>query len=191
MKRSTKIIILATSIIAVVGILVGVMCTLSSENLKHDTTDLEKYGEWYGLLSHSNLAVFPEQISDSAVNIEYNFYNDDNSIGPSSLVYLKCTYNEEDFKNEVIRLEAINGIRKDENNYNGTAYIALLQKFETEYALITDNNTIVYLCITEGRNPRTPDTSFLRNIEVKEEEWFSLYDFSDYNDYKYWPKSWK
>ena len=26
---------------------------------------------------------------------------------------------------------------------------------------------------------------------ARENEWFSVYDFSNYDDYKYWPKTWK
>lgn len=161
-----------------------------SDDIKRDTTDISEYGNCYGLLLHSNLEVFPESISASAENIEYRFYNDD-SIDPSSLVFLECTYNENEYEVEIARLESIGGICRDEENYNGTAYITMLRKFESEYALVTDDNTIIYICYTEGLKPKLPDTKYLRNGTAAESQWFSIYDYSNYDNYKYWPKTWK
>ncbi|MBQ7070539.1 MAG: hypothetical protein IJM87_04560, partial [Ruminococcus sp.] len=161
-----------------------------SEKLDRDTSDISDYGEWYGLLSRSNLEVFPESIPKSAENVEYRFYNDD-SIDPSSLVFLKCTYDSSDYSAEIARLESIDGVHKDDENYSGTAYVTLLHKFESEYALVTDDNTIVYVCFAEGVIPELPKSEYLRNSTAEDSEWFSIYDFSDYDDYKYWPETWK
>lgn len=183
------------------GICLIIICALSIiffttslfkvESITRDTTNVTEYGDWYGLLSHTNLEVFPQEIPENASDVEYSFYNDDSSFGASSLVYLKCSYSDEEFKNEISRIKDINGIREDTENYNGTAYITMLLKHETEYALVNDDNTIVYLCINEGKNPRTTYNKYLRKDTASENEWFSIYDFSDYDNYKYWPQSWK
>ncbi|MBQ5317055.1 MAG: helix-turn-helix transcriptional regulator [Oscillospiraceae bacterium] len=162
-----------------------------SEELARDTTDTADYGDWYGLLSHTNLYVFPQEIPEGASDVEYSFYNDDSLLGESSLVYLKCRYDDDELEREIARLKSIDGIRKDTENYNGTAYVTMLLKYETEYALVTDDNSIVYLCIHEGRNPRTAYTAYLRKNTAAESDLFSVYDFSDYDDYKYWPQTWK
>ena len=189
MKKTAKVAIVVLSVVAI-GVF-AYMLVFGEEKLDRNTTDLTEYGNWYGMLAHSNLLVFPDSIPSFAENIEYIFYNDDSPLGPSSLLYLKCTYPDDVLQDEIARLEAIDGIRRDEEHYNGMAYIALLHKFETEYALITERNTVVYLCIAEGINYKTVDPVYLRKTNATEDEWFSLYDFLDYDDYRYWPDSWK
>ncbi len=112
-------------------------------------------------------------------------------IDPSSLVFLKCTYNSSDYSAEIARLESIDGVHKDNENYSGTAYVTLLHKSESKYALVTDDNTIVYVCFAEDIDPKLPKSKYLRIDTDDESEWFSIYDFSDYDDYKYWPETWK
>lgn len=189
MKKTVKIALVVLIVVAI-GVF-GCVLIFGGESLDRNTTDLAEYGNWYGMLARSNLLVFPNSVPKSAENAEYIFYNDDSALGPSSLLYLKCTYSDDVFRDEIARLESIDGIRKDEEHYNGTAYLALLQKFETEYALIVNRNTIVYLCIAEGANPKTVDRAYLRKIDAAEDAWFSLYDFLDYDSYRYWPDSWK
>ena len=193
MKKIRKIgIPICAGLILVCAVIILVLTTnmFRSEKLDRDTSDISDYGEWYGLLSRSNLEVFPESIPKSAENVEYRFYNDD-SVDPSSLVFLKCTYDSSDYTSEIARLESIEGARRDDENYSGTAYVTLLHKFESEYALAVDDNTIVYVCFAEGVDPELPKSEYLRSTTASDPEWFSIYDFSDYDDYKYWPETWK
>ena len=173
------------------------------EKLKHNDTALSEYGNWYGLFAHSNLLVFPESIPQQAADPEYRFYNNDSVFGPSGTVFLKCTYDDAAYQNEIRRLEQIKGIRKDTEHFSTTAYIALMQRYESEeaeYALTFDDNTIVYLCITEGVKPWLPDPEYLRSGAPADSERFTIYGNCRYpgtnpagdtrDVYKFWPVSW-
>lgn len=223
MKRAAKIAIIgASAFSAVAGIIVAAKVLLSgfsdsndgkpiSEDLKCNITDTAKYGEWYGLLASTNLYTFPEEIPSGASDTEYRFRLDNNSMDPSSLVYLKCTYDAYTYQSEVERLANIKGIRIDEDHYNGTAYVAMLRESETEYALLTDEKTIVYICYADGLFPKHPDKAYMRkesgnkdsislkdvqNLEqyaqqaAENNESFSIYEGMRASEAKYWPKSW-
>ena len=223
MKRAAKIAIIgASAFSAVAGIIVAAKVLLSgfsdsndgkliSEGLKCNITDTAKYGEWYGLLASTNLYTFPEEIPSGASDTEYRFRLDNNSMDPSSLVYLKCTYDADTYQSEVERLANIKGIRIDEDHYNGTAYVAMLRESETEYALLTDEKTIVYICYADGLFPKHPDKAYMRkesgnkdsislkdvqNLEqyaqqaAENNESFSIYEGMRASEAKYWPKSW-
>lgn len=58
-------------------------------------------------------------------------------------------------------------------------------------SITKDSNTIVYVCFAEGIDSKLPKSKYLRIDTADESEWFSIYDFSDYDDYKYWPETWK
>lgn len=163
-----------------------------SEDLKCDITDPAKYGEWYGLLASTNLYTFPAQIPAGASETEYRFRLDNNFLDPSSLVYLKCTYDANTYRSELDRLESIRGIRISKEHYNGTAYVAMLKEHETEYALLTDTNTIVYICYAEGLFPKHPDPAYMRIQNGRNEitDYFSIYDGMWASELKYWPESW-
>lgn len=194
MKKMRKIgipICIGLLIICAITILLLTTSLFKVEKLNRDTTNVSEYGEWHGLLSHTNLEVFPKEIPDTATNVEYSFYNDDSTLGSSVLVYLKCKYNHENYLSEIARIESINGVREDITNYNGTAYVTMLLKFESEYALVADDNTITYVCVKEGYHPRSVNKEYRRKTEAAESEWFSIYDYDDYEDYKYWPQTWK
>ena len=223
MKRAAKIAIIgASAFSAVAGIIVAAKVLLSgfsdsndgkpiSEDLKCNITDTAKYGEWYGLLASTNLYTFPEEIPSGASDTEYRFRLDNNSMDPSSLVYLKCTYDADTYQSEVERLANIKGIRIDEDHYNRTAYVAMLRESETEYALLTDEKTIVYICYADGLFPKHPDKAYMRkesgnkdsislkdvqNLEqyaqqaAENNESFSIYEGMRASEAKYWPKSW-
>ncbi|MBR3044889.1 MAG: hypothetical protein IKI45_10445 [Oscillospiraceae bacterium] len=223
MKRAAKIAIIgASAFSAVAGIIVAAKVLLSgfsdsnggkpiSEDLKCNITDTAKCGEWYGLLASTNLYTFPEEIPSGASDTEYRFRLDNNFFEPSSLVYLKCTYDADTYQTEVERLADIKGIQIDEEHYNGTAYVAMLRERETEYALLIDEKTIVYICYADGLFPKHPDKEYMRKESEKKDSFslkdvknldqyaqqsaennksFSIYEGMRSSELKYWPKSW-
>lgn len=219
MKRAAKIAIAASSAVTVIAIIavagmihagaknITVDGKPVSEDLKCNITDPAKYGEWYGLLASTNLYTFPEQIPAGAADTEYRFSLDNNPLDPSSLVYLKCTYDADTYQSEVDRLKNIKGIRTDKDHYAGTAYVAMLKEHETEYAILFNQDTIVYVCYAEGMFPKHPDQAYMRKETGKKDsilgkpeqaagqpteriDYFSIYDGMWASELKYWPKSW-
>lgn len=174
----------ATVAVVLLGFVFG------EKDLARDTNDISDYGRWDGLLVRSNMEVFPDHIPEAAIDAKYSFYNDA-SFDPSALVCLECTYDEDTMKRETARLESIEGIRRDDVNFEGTAYVALMHKFESEYALVADEDTIVYIAFAEGTKPVYPDKSLMRKNAPQENDWFSVYDGLSYDELKYWPDGWK
>ena len=72
-----------------------------------------------------------------------------------------------------VLFSAIQGIRVDEEHYSGTAYVAMLEKNAAEYALLSDNNTIVYVCYTEGMFPKHPDEQYMRKKDKDDDSFFN------------------
>ena len=220
MKRIAKIAIIAASSAAAVAVMIAAVGILHArsengdkpivEDLKRDVTDPAQYGEWYGLPAPTNLYTFPEEIPDGASGTEYRFTLDNNQFDSSGLLYLKCTYDDDTYQNEICRLSDIQGICVDEEHYKGTAYVALLTNHAAEYALLSEKNTIVYVCYTEGMFPKHPDEQYMRikdkdddfsfeNLKDLEQnainaaensKWISVYSDLKQEDLKYWPKSW-
>ena len=73
----------------------------------------------------------------------------------------------------------------------------MLGNEENEYALLCENKTIVYLFTRNYKDIENIDKAVNQKYLNKnsesgtKEESFSIYQFDNYNDYKYWPESWK
>ena len=103
----------------------------------------------------TGLVIFPETIPESATEADfyfsYQFIWDD----PDMEVFLQCTYNEEDYRKEIIRLENTQKqygsvvrtqISDEEGAYPYPAYIAVDgHSYCYEYALLTGERQITYI----------------------------------------------
>lgn len=103
----------------------------------------------------TGLIVFPEQIPESASDVDfyfsYQFIWDD----PDMEVFLQCTYDEEDYRKEIIRLEnaqkqygsAVRTLIQDEEGvFPYPAYIAADGHSNCyEYALLSGERQITYI----------------------------------------------
>ena len=103
----------------------------------------------------TGLVVFPETIPKSATEADfyfsYQFIWDD----PDMEVFLQCTYDEEDYRKEIIRLENTQKqygsvvrtqISDEEGVYPYPAYIAVDgHSYCYEYALLTGERQITYI----------------------------------------------
>ena len=121
------------------------------------TKDISKYEEV--LHQYSNIQtgffVFPEKISENVVDTEFYFSYQDTWDDPTCEVFLQCTYTEEDFKQEVERLENTQKqheeetkklLKEDKGRFPYPAYIAIDDHNHAyEYALLTGENEITYV----------------------------------------------
>lgn len=104
---------------------------------------------------HTAYIVFPEEIPESATDVEfYNYYRDTFN-SPTVQTYLKCTYSPEDYEREIDRLENVHKTygkrvetlkRDTEGKFNFPVYIAVENAASSyEYAMLTGENTIAYI----------------------------------------------
>lgn len=191
MKRKFIVVI-----VAVLVIFFSVIFILFNDNdVDKETNDIGNYGDWYGLLGHTNLLIFPEKIDDDAINVEYYYYNEGTMLSESCCVFLKCEYNSEDYEKEVERLGKIDNIKYCENIYDYESYVSMLGNEENEYALLCENKTIVYLFTRNYKDIENIDKVVNQKYLNKnsesgtKEESFSIYQFDNHNNYKYWPES--
>lgn len=120
-----------------------------------ETKDLEKYETIFELRANTGLIIFPEQISKKAVETDFYYYFRDIWNTPTYEIYLQCTYEPEEYKKEIERLENTYKryagkerrlLRDTEEKYNYPVYIAVENHhYSYEYAMLTGENQITYV----------------------------------------------
>lgn len=122
---------------------------------KLKSNDIEDYGEIFELNLRSGLVVFPDKLPDKLIESEFYYVHRTNLFDPTYQIYLRCTYEPEDWQREYERLEGVRKIYDTEQerlqrDKKGTfvypAYIAQ-ENFDCtyEYALLTGENEITYV----------------------------------------------
>lgn len=118
---------------------------------------------------HTGLIVFPGEIPAAAQDVDFYFYFQDTWNTPTIEVYLQCTYDEETYGEEVLRLEntqksygsTVRTLIKEEN-YPYPAYVAVDGDNHTfEYALLSGERQITYISVIYK------DTAALDKVEAK------------------------
>ncbi len=120
-------------------------------------TDVTKYQETLAKYEYAKTAylVFPEEIPESAKDVDFYFSYQDTWNVPTQEVYLKCTYDEADYQSEIDRLENVKKrygstvrtlLRDEEGRYSYPVYIAQDGYWDNfEYAMLTGENEITYI----------------------------------------------
>ena len=116
---------------------------------------MEKYETIFELRANTGLIIFPEQISKKAVETDFYYYFRDIWNTPTYEIYLQCTYEPEEYKKEIERLENTYKryagkerrlLRDTEEKYNYPVYIAMENHhYSYEYAMLTGENQITYV----------------------------------------------
>lgn len=121
------------------------------------TTDMNKYSEIItkNAAMRTAFITFPEELPESAVNVDFYFSYKDTWNSPSCEVFLQCSYDEADYQAEVERLENTRkrygsiqtSLRTDaEGRFAYPVYIAVDSRSEAyEYALLSGENQITYI----------------------------------------------
>ena len=137
-------------------------CSLWPEKESYSTTNIDEYrnfenhieGEKDGIFS--GLKIFPVKITNQMQDVSYMYECGNIAFNNGYLIYLECSWTEESFENEIIRLQEIFVSNKDETKrviydeelFAYPAYIAVYDESEDrkEYALVDkDKRKTIYL----------------------------------------------
>ena len=130
-KRYIALIAVGSSIVVLAVIAFLIFYFIFGASFPVKTTSIEDYSKRLDQKIYSDLKIFPQEIPESATEVDYYYYYQDMIFDPSAQIYLHCKYSEEDYQKELERLENIQ-VRyqeKDSNggytsdNYNGEVYI--------------------------------------------------------------------
>lgn len=137
-------------------------------------TDVDRYEE--ALSKYDNMRtgfiVFPEEISDNVQTVEFYFWYQDVWNTPTCQVYLQCTYNEEEYEEELKRLDSTKKVYdstvkkllyEEPGRFEYPVYLAIDGIWHAyEYALLTGENQITYVYLTfVHENKVRMDNSYL------------------------------
>lgn len=153
MKKANKIILVCIwSVILLLGTITVIWESCIERNI-------ERYAEFDEYHGYGNLWVFPEDISETATNVDYYYFDMNTFMDPTCQIYLSCTYDTETYQKEVERLSQINyemngamkPIQYEENIFAYPAYVSIYQ-WEScyEYALVDDEEQKIVYVFLQG-----------------------------------------
>lgn len=107
---------------------------------------MEDYEEFEGFQGYSQLFTFPEELPESAEPETYVYRYGDRLFDPECQIFLECTYGVEDFQAELERLGRLRNLEYNTEDFQYPAYVKTNSREHCfEYALVTDEDTIVYV----------------------------------------------
>ena len=164
-KKKNWIMVLLICLFVFLLLFAGWLLIKDKEQSNYFTTDYLTYGDWGGHIEgeadslRGGLFVFPEMISNEAIDINYLYVCENQKWQNEYFILLKVKYTEADYRTEVERLSSVkctiavqdeeitNKVLYTEEKFSYPSYAAILgcdQSFE--YALLDeDNMTIVYV----------------------------------------------
>lgn len=148
--------ILLTVTIIRVMLVAGVIVFAVQEGKKdsYTSTDINEYRTFSDFRGHSNLDVFPEQISGGMEVHEYFYYYADTFLDATAQIYLECSYDGDSYLKEIERLKGIQEEYKgkvqtvvyDTESFSYPAYVAINANDHCyEYALLLGDERIAYV----------------------------------------------
>ena len=148
-KKKIIILAIAAGILIVILLLVLVPFFLFK-----GLTNVDKYGEFSSYCGYSKLSIFPKELDGNAKDVSYYYLTMDTFMDPTCEVYLKCTYPEQEFEEELSRLKEITGIREDNDHFNYPAYVTMYNFSSSyEYALVIEEEKSIVYVSTQGIYP--------------------------------------
>lgn len=157
-KKTVKYVAVAVSLL-LSALLMGITFWLSGAlrgEVRESSENVEEYRRWSIPEKYTQLLLFPEKLPDSAENVEYYYKYESGWDRPMSQIFLSCTFDKEDYKEEEKRLSSLSwtseekGIvtaRRDDRSFCCPAYVTIAgYDFCYEYALMCEERlTIVYI----------------------------------------------
>lgn len=188
MKKHVKLV----SILLVIWVFLSTGCYSNNRKI-HLSNNLEEYGEYEDLYLNPDYedapVVFPKVVNNDGIGInDYFVVKVTQSLKEVGFhIVLDITYSEEEYTKEIARLEQWSrtynyngetGVAKllyDEQNFNYPAYVSAYNSLLAyEYALILDNNHIIYVYISRIKQGETslleeylPKQYYEKNISIE------------------------
>lgn len=147
---------------------------------------------------HSGLLLFPDKINPAATNTNFYYYWRDTFNFPTAQIHLSCTYEPEDYAQEIARLKSVRkqiGTHTGQVYYDGCtdfshpAYVAVSGNNIWEYALLQEETHTIHYIFTEYCSSQdiTFDKSYLPasfddHSRLAFGEEFSIYEYPVYED---------
>ncbi len=189
--------ILFVIIVIRVMLVVGVISFAVQDGWKHcyTSTDINDYGVFEEFDGYSKLDIFPKQLSDNMEVYKYSYYYADTFLDPTAQIYLECSYEEEDYLEEIERLEGIQEeyegriqpIVYDTDSFLYPAYVTIdADNHCYEYALLIGERKIAYVFLQFIKEEDIVfPVEYLPKEYEQKETGYSIYLFEYQNGDKY------
>lgn len=127
------------------GSILLIICLAISGCQSRFTSDISEYGQYTGIFHFEKLSSFPDQ--DTVTNgtvVSYSYKYKETLIDDEQAVYLTCEFSEDNYRNEVSRLEN-SGADYAESLFDLPAYVFVYGVSDSyEYAVLDENNHTIY-----------------------------------------------
>lgn len=163
-------------------------CQTGSVYKSEEYTDIATYSQMWEMSElHSDLLLFPKEVSESDVKSFYCWKAEYKWTGTGYQICLTVHYEGDAFSNEIERIrntESERPVRLDETNLSKPAYVAVWAQLGVfEYVLVDEANqemTYVFLQLLTKENIKL-DSTLLPNgyeayLDYPESEAFSIYN---------------
>ena len=155
-------------------------------------TSSKDYCNFEGFVGHSNLEVFPQNVTEVSKVLDYQYICLDTLMDPTCKIVMECQFEDEErFEAECVRLSQIaaemdgekNAIEYSEALFDYPAYVAIYDWHSCyEYALILEEEKKIVYVFLEGNWFTVPEEYMPKNTEYTD---FSIYSFGGRYDLKY------
>ena len=156
------------------------------EGEKTVSTDISKYRQYDEFRGYSALSIFPETVDETKV-IDYFYRYEDTLFDPTAEIYLEYRYGEEDYQEEIERLQGIQAehdgevqtIIYDTENFSYPAYVTINANDHCyEYALLLGDGKIAYIFLQFIKEEEVYfSADYLPNAYDEEDQGYSMYIF--------------
>ena len=142
--------------------------------------DAKDYGKCWEKPIHSGLLLFPDKINSAATDTEFYYYWRDTFNFPIAQIHLSCTYEPEDYAQEITRLQSV---RKQIGTHMGQVYFDSCQDFSyPAYVAVSGNNIWEYaLILEESRTIHYIFTEYCSSEDVHFDKSYLPRNFDDHS----------
>ncbi len=161
----------------------------------YTSTEINDYGVFEGFDGYSKLDIFPKQLSDNMEVYKYSYYYADTFLDPTAQIYLECSYEADDYLEEMERLAGIQEeyegriqpIVYDTDSFSYPAYVTIdADNHCYEYALLIGEKNIAYIFLQFIKEEDIVfPTEYLPKEYEQKETGYSIYLFEYQNGDKH------
>lgn len=156
-KKGVTVITVLSVLFSLVMIFLSIfLFRMLRGDVRETSKDPADYGDWSLSEEYTKLLVFPAEIPDSAVDVEYYYQYESGYTRPMCQIYLHCRLDDRTFDSEVERLKSLSytsekegtkTVRNDRTSFVAPAFVTMEgYDFCYEYAVVDETEKkIVYV----------------------------------------------